>query len=119
MKKILSILCFPFLLKSQQDKTLHVYAGVTIGIGVSQLLYNGFDKPFRTVPISIGAVCLAGWGKETWDNRKGGSGFNREDLKATLYGGLISTICNVTIIDLRIKKENKKFEYETRYQGLD
>ena len=111
--KLLLIFLFPFLLSAQKDKTLHVYAGVTIGIGVSQLIYNGFDKPFRTVPISIGAVCLAGWGKETWDNRKGGTGFNQSDLNHTLWGGAIATICNVTIIDIRIKKENKKYQYKS------
>lgn len=109
MKKLLFILLFPGLLRSQKldDETLHVYAGVTIGIGVSQLLYPAFQKPFRTPPISFGVVCLAGWGKEEHDNRTGGTGFNNSDLAHTMWGGALATIINCPIIDIRIKRENK------------
>lgn len=113
MKKFLFILLFPFFLNAQvfqkiDDKTLHVYAGVTIGIGVSEILYPFFNKPFRTLPISFGVVCLAGWGKEIYDNnRRNGTGYNFSDQYDTMYGGVLAQIANCPIIDIKIKRENK------------
>lgn len=111
LKSVVITALFPFFMNGQiNDKVMHVYAGVGIGIGINQLLYPHFDKPFRAVPISFSAVVSAGWLKETWDNnRRNGTGFNRDDLNSTIWGGCIATICNVVITDIQIKRENKAF----------
>lgn len=64
------------------DKVLHIVAGVVIGFVV------GLVHPAA----GIGAAIAAGLGKELYDMRDGGTGFDSADLICTGIGGIIGAL---------------------------
>ncbi len=99
MTKLLIILLFPLLTFGQipKDKTLHFVAGATI----SAITYNvvkDITKDERKAKVySLVTPLLIGVAKEIYDTqKKNPTGFDVNDLGATVYGGAMITI----IIDL-------------------
>lgn len=61
------------------DKLLHIGAGLALGFAFGML------RPAAGVGVAI----LAGLGKELYDMRDGGTGFDVNDLFATVAGGIL------------------------------
>lgn len=72
----------------ENDKVLHFVGGNLYGLagaGIAKQISNG-DR-FWTFAGAIGGSALIGLGKEAIDSRKGGSGWDNDDLLATVLGG--------------------------------
>ena len=100
MKQITILLLLAFGMKAQRfdamlkdDKNAHFLAGQTISstVGTAYFLIKPY-KPFRACLVGFVAGSLAGLGKEIYDSRKGGSGFDSEDLKVTIWGSLVGSV---------------------------
>ncbi len=82
---------FTFTMFSQieNDKVLHFVGGNLFGLagaGIAKQISHG-DR-FWTFAGAIGGSALAGLGKEAVDSGNGGSGWDNEDLLATVLGGV-------------------------------
>ena len=90
MKELLLILSLNGQLK---DDELHYLAGVNISsaVGNAYFLVKPY-KPFKACLVGFVAGSVAGLGKELYDSRKGGSGFDAEDLKVTIWGSLVGSV---------------------------
>ena len=90
MKELLLILSLNGQLT---DKDVHYLSGVNISnsVGMSYYLAKPY-KPFISCLVGFTAGSLAGLGKELYDSRKGGSGFDAEDLKVTVWGSLVGSV---------------------------
>ena len=75
------------------DKDVHYLSGVNISnsVGMSYYLAKPY-KPFKACLVGFIAGSVAGLGKELYDSRKGGSGFDAEDLKVTIWGSLVGSV---------------------------
>lgn len=75
------------------DKDVHYLSGVNISnsVGMTYYLTKPY-KPFKACLVGFTAGSLVGLGKEIYDSRKGGSGFDSEDLKVTMWGSLLGSI---------------------------
>ena len=75
------------------DKDVHYLSGVNISnsVGMSYYLAKPY-KPFKACLVGFVAGSLAGLGKEIYDNRKGGTGFNKADLTTTMWGALVGSV---------------------------
>ena len=100
MKPTIIILLLAFGMKAQRfdamlkdDKNIHFICGQTISstVGSAYFLIKPY-KPFKACLVGFVAGSLAGLGKEIYDNRKGGSGFDSEDLKVTIWGSLVGSV---------------------------
>lgn len=93
MKQTITLLLIAFGIKAQRDKNIHFLAGQTISstVGTAYFLIKPY-KPFKACLVGFVAGSLAGLGKEIYDSRKGGSGFDSEDLKVTMWGSLVGSI---------------------------
>ena len=96
MKQTIIPLLIAFGIKAQRDNSdnLHYLAGVNIasGIGAAYFVYKPY-KPFKACLVGLMAGSLAGLGKELYDMRKGGTGFNKADLTTTIWGSLVGSVC--------------------------
>ena len=108
MKKLILLLLFipifafsqkvekPFY--KQNDKQAHFFAGAVIAQSTYHFVYKHTeDKKTATIcamvmPIAVGLT------KELIDSRKGGSGFNKQDLLATTLG--VSIVIPIRIFGL-------------------
>ena len=100
MKQTILLLLLAFGMKAQRldmmlkdDKNWHFICGQTISstVGTAYFLAKPY-KPFRACLVGFMAGSLVGLGKELYDSRKGGSGFDSEDLKVTMWGSLVGSI---------------------------
>lgn len=75
------------------DKDVHYLSGINISnsVGITYYLAKPY-KPFKACLVGFVAGSLAGLGKEIYDSRKGGSGFDAEDLKVTVWGSLVGSV---------------------------
>lgn len=76
----------------QQDKVLHFGAGAVVGGVAYAVTYDVTKNKTKAVLASIGSSLLIGLGKELYDSRKGGTGFDNADLLATGLGGFTAGI---------------------------
>lgn len=72
----------------QHDKVLHFGTGAVIGSTAYFIAYDITKSKNKAFMASIGSSLLAGLAKELYDSRKGGTGFDNNDLLATGLGGL-------------------------------
>ncbi|WP_209065902.1 hypothetical protein [Croceivirga sp. JEA036] len=93
MSRIITIflLCCFFKTHAQieNDKALHFLGGNLYGLagaGIAKQISKG-DR-FWTFAGAVGGSALIGLGKEAIDSGKGGSGWDNDDLLATVLGGL-------------------------------
>lgn len=90
MKELLLILTLNGQLK---DDDLHYLAGLNISNSVGSAYFVSKPyKPFRACLVGFIAGSVAGLGKELYDSRKGGTGFNKADLSTTVWGSLVGTL---------------------------
>lgn len=90
MKELLLILSLNGQLK---DDELHYLAGVNISSAVGSTYFVSKPyKPFKACLVGFVAGSLVGLGKELYDSRKGGSGFNKADLTTTMWGALVGSV---------------------------
>lgn len=66
----------------ETDKAAHTFAGALAG-GFTTCATQSFT-------LGVGAATLAGLGKEIYDSRSGGTGFNGADLGYTVAGGVVA-----------------------------
>lgn len=76
----------------QTDKALHFGVGAAVGTGAYFITYKYTESKTKSIIACVGASILAGLAKELYDSRKGGTGFNNEDLCATGLGGISAGI---------------------------
>ena len=90
MKELLLILSLNGQLK---DDELHYLAGVNISsaVGTAYFLVKPY-KPFKACLVGFIAGSVAGLGKELYDIRNGGTGFNKADLTTTMWGALVGSV---------------------------
>lgn len=92
MKKAITLFFFVVSINSEaqieNDKILHFVGGNLYGLagaGIAKQISNG--NRFWTFAGAIGGSALVGLGKEAIDSRPNGSGWDNEDLLATVLGG--------------------------------
>jgi putative lipoprotein len=90
MKKLILILLFPVFCSAQieKDKVMHFVAGAVVGSASYVVAYDITHDKTKALIASTVMSILAGVGKELIDSRKGGTGFNNQDIIATGLGGL-------------------------------
>ena len=97
-----------------QDKFYHFYYG-SFASGVGSLIYinSSVKSPLKgRLLVSFGSAFVAGLGKELYDSRVGGSGFNVADLGATVLGAMpISLVFTLDKLD-----KNKKTKVKRKYR---
>lgn len=76
----------------QNDKLKHFGVGAVVGSGAYYFTYKATENKAKSVLASIGSSLLIGLGKELYDSRKGGTGFDNADLLATGFGGFTAGI---------------------------
>ena len=107
-KSLFTLFVFlPIFVASQTvpvDKQYHIGAGIVIGTwGTFAGNSLNLDAE-RSAAFGIGAVFVAGLGKELWDELDYG-GFDMKDLGATMIGGAVGV--GLTYAGLKIFKKNK------------
>ncbi|OQD42623.1 hypothetical protein BUL40_08830 [Croceivirga radicis] len=110
---LLPVLLFCFLAHSQleKDKALHFLGGNLYGLagaGIAKQISKG--NRFWTFAGAVGGSALIGLGKEAIDSGKGGSGWDNEDLLATVLGGLTVGVT----IDLFTNHERQKKRFAAK-----
>jgi putative lipoprotein len=91
MKKIIATLLFSAIATAQgiqKDKVMHFVAGAVVGSASYVVAYDITHDKTKALIASTVMSILAGVGKELIDSRKGGTGFNNQDIVATGLGGL-------------------------------
>ena len=100
MKPTIIILLLAFGMKAQRfdamlkdDKNIHYLCGQTISstVGSAYFLIKPY-KPFKACLVGFIAGSVAGLGKELYDSRNGGTGFNKADLTTTMWGALVGSV---------------------------
>lgn len=95
MKQITILLLLAFGMKAQRfdDKNAHFLAGqmISTNVGATYYLIKPY-KPFKACLVGFIAGSVAGVGKELYDSRKGGTGFNKADLTTTMWGALVGSV---------------------------
>lgn len=76
----------------QNDKLLHIGAGALTGSMAYAVTYKITENKTKSIIACIGSSILIGLAKELYDSRKGGTGFNNQDLIATGLGGVSAGI---------------------------
>ena len=102
----LLFVCFSSNAQIEQDKALHYLGGNLYGLagaGIAKQISKG--NRFWTFAGAIGGSTLIGLGKEAIDTSKGGSGWDNDDLLATILGG--ATV-GLTIDIFTNKKRDKR-----------
>ena len=90
MKKLLLIVLLSSTLNAtfvtEVDKQKHFAVSAVVGFTSSNIAYHyGYTKK-ESFWIGFGSAMIVGLGKELYDNRIGGSGFDIEDLGADALG---------------------------------
>lgn len=80
-------------MKAQRDQNLHFLAGqvISTNVGAGYYLLKP-HSPFKACLVGLAAGSLAGLGKELYDSRKGGTGFNKYDLATTIWGAAVGSL---------------------------
>ncbi len=130
MSKIIAILlifcCFTVNAQIENDKALHFLGGNLYGLagaGIAKQISKG-DR-FWTFAGAVGGSALIGLGKEAIDSGKGGSGWDNQDLLATVLGGLTVGITIDVFTDHKnkrrysSKKNSNKVSYIPKSTGLN
>ena len=74
----------------QEDKQKHMIVGAGIGLIVAPIVKKEFNlTETEAYWVGVTASLLAGLGKELYDSRDGGTGFDTQDLFATGLGGAV------------------------------
>jgi hypothetical protein len=120
MKKLLFLLAFmplisfsqivkPKLFFQQEDKQLHILAGAAISQAVYYYYnYERTGNKTTAVMVSLASTYFIAWCKEVYDDRKGGSGFDKNDVNATMVGACI-------IIPISFIKTNKHEKFINKF----
>lgn len=119
MKKLLFLLAFlPLISFSQvvkqkplflqQDKQLHILAGAVVSQSVYYYVYERTGDKTKAVIISLASTYFVAWCKEVYDDRKGGTGFDKNDINATMIGATIT-------IPISFIKTNKHEKFDNKF----
>ena len=97
MKYLLTLLLLtsivkPLAMYEESDKQKHFAVSAAIGFASSNVAhYYGLDNHY-SFWVGLGAVFIVGLGKELYDSRNGGSGFDMRDMTANMLGGTVGSI---------------------------
>lgn len=73
----------------QDDKQLHIGAGAGIALLSAPIYHNELGlTTTQAYWAGVATALLVGVGKELYDSRKGGTGFDTQDILATGLGGM-------------------------------
>ena len=89
MKKIIQ-----FIVTIPHDKLLHIMAGFIIAMSVLRIIAFTDISGFLARAIALLVVIVAGILREIYNKNHGGV-FDKKDLFATIFGGLVVTLLTV------------------------
>ena len=95
MKLLLALLISTSILSAnffkEEDKQAHIAVTTLVSIIATEWAYeHGYTKT-EAKWIGFGTAILVGLGKETYDSRDGGTGFDMRDMGANAIGGALGT----------------------------
>ena len=92
----------------EQDKILHFSAGVSSGLVAGTIAYGLTTDSNKAFYGALITGTTLGLGKELYDLRSGGSGFDVKDLGATIIGTIASAYLTKLITKQHKRYVNKK-----------
>ena len=111
MIKILILLFLSFSLSAQRmaNETKHVYAGMIITVGTSEILQQYNVKPYKAILFGFGMGILAGASKELiYDKLMKRGNCDKYDFFNTAWGSLCGVAICIPLSEIRKIRKNFK-----------
>jgi len=113
MKYSIILLLISFSLSAQKmaNETKHVYAGMIITVGTSELLQQYNVKPYKAILLGFGMGILAGASKELiYDKLMKRGNCDKFDFFNTAWGSLCGVAICIPLSEIRKLRLEKKFK---------
>ena len=113
MKYNIILLLLSFSLSAQRidNETKHVYAGMIITVGTSELLQQYNVKPYKAILFGFGMGILAGASKELiYDKLMKRGNCDKFDFFNTAWGSLCGVAICIPLSEIRKLRLEKKFK---------
>ena len=96
MKKLLIVILFTSFLNAtfltEVDKQKHFAVSAVIGFTSSNIAYHYRYTETESFWIGVAVAMSIGVGKELYDSRNGGTGFDMEDIGADVMGAVLGSL---------------------------